>query len=181
MVSKSIQSSKDDSHIHASLLEWVRVCRAETSGLRSLAVVFEGPVGLTEAEFEAALWERLQSIAESDSRGGQPYAEGVSADPADPHFALSVGGSALASTPMRHDQGGRHRAPPLCSTCTINLNVCVLPAFTSECGQRFSSVTLQLLGVPTRCSAVLETRAAHASTADEQWTGTGAVHSETPE
>lgn len=95
MVCRSMQSCRDDIHIHARLLEWVKICRAEAGGLKSLAVVFEEPSGLTEEEFEAALWERLQSIAEKDFRSGQPYAEGVSADPADPHFALSIGGAAF--------------------------------------------------------------------------------------
>lgn len=95
IVCRSIQSTRDDIHIHASLVEWVRVCRAETAALRSLAVVFEEPKLLDESEFEAALWERLQSIAEQDFQSGEPCAEGVSVDPRDPHFALSVGGAAF--------------------------------------------------------------------------------------
>ena len=38
----------------------------DPAGLRSLAVVFSQPTSLTEAEFEAAMWQRLQSLADKD-------------------------------------------------------------------------------------------------------------------
>ena len=87
-------SSKD--HVAAAaLLEWARAYREDPSGLRSLAIVFEGPVDLREDEFEAAMWQRLQSLADKDEWRGQPYDHSVSADPGDPHFSLSFGGAAF--------------------------------------------------------------------------------------
>jgi FPC/CPF motif-containing protein YcgG len=95
LVCSSIQSGRDDFRIHCSLLEWVRMYRADNAGLRSLAVVFEEPLALTDSEFERALWERLQSLAERDHVLGEACAAGVSVDPENPTFALSFGGAAF--------------------------------------------------------------------------------------
>jgi FPC/CPF motif-containing protein YcgG len=91
----SLTSGWDDVRIHSELLEWAKAYREDPSGLRSLAVVFEGPLDLDEARFEAALWERLQSLADKDEWRGQPYDRSVSPDPDDPHFSLSFGGAAF--------------------------------------------------------------------------------------
>src|SRR5688572_32603763 len=58
LVCHSLQSAWDDVRIHSALLEWAKAYRADPSGLRSLAVVFEGPRDLAEEQFEAAMWER---------------------------------------------------------------------------------------------------------------------------
>lgn len=129
LVGHSLLSAWDDVRIHSELLEWAFAYRESPVGLRSLAVVFEGPRGLTEEEFEAAMWKRLQSLADKDQWRGQPLDGRVSADPADPHFSLSFGGEAFfaiglhpnASRPARrfprptlvfnlHDQFERLRA-----------------------------------------------------------------------
>lgn len=125
----SIESAWDDLRIHDRLLDWSREYSNDPEGLRSFAVVFSQPRDLTEAEFEAAMWQRLQSLADKDDWRGQGYAEGVSHDPGDPHFSLSFGGQAYfvvglhpgASRPARrtpyptlvfnlHDQFERLRA-----------------------------------------------------------------------
>ncbi|NHN19387.1 YqcI/YcgG family protein, partial [Bacillus amyloliquefaciens] len=62
---------------------------------RSFAVVFDGPDALDEPAFEAALWQRLQSLSDKDVWRGQSYDARVSADPDDPHFSLSFGGEAF--------------------------------------------------------------------------------------
>jgi FPC/CPF motif-containing protein YcgG len=95
LVCHSIASGWDDVRIHSKLLEWAQGWRSDPSGLRSLAVVFEGPGELSEREFEDQMWERLQSLADKDAWRGQPYDERVSADPEDPHFSLSFGGEAF--------------------------------------------------------------------------------------
>lgn len=95
LVCHSLESAWDDVRIHSELLEWAKAYRADPSGLRSLAIVFDGPFDLTEEQFEAAMWQRLQSLADKDEWRGQPYDRGVSADPADPHFSLSFGGAAF--------------------------------------------------------------------------------------
>jgi len=95
LVCHSLKSGWDDVRIHSKLLEWAYDWRAGPDGLRSLAVVFEGPGDLSESEFEALMWERIQSLADKDAWRGQPYDERVSADPEDPHFSLSFGGEAF--------------------------------------------------------------------------------------
>jgi len=124
-----LNSGWDDLRIHRALLRWSDQYRSDPSGLRSLAFVFDGPYDLTEVEFEACLWERLQSLADKDAWLGQDYDRSVSPDPEDPHFSLSFGGTAYfvvglhpqASRPARrfpqptlvfnlHDQFERLRA-----------------------------------------------------------------------
>jgi FPC/CPF motif-containing protein YcgG len=125
----SLVSAWDDVRIHRELLDWAEEYRKDPAGLRSLAIVFEGPDNLSETEFEAAMWQRIQSFADKDHWLGQPYDHRVSADPEDSHFSLSFGGEAFfvvglhpnASRPARrvphptlvfnlHDQFERLRA-----------------------------------------------------------------------
>lgn len=92
---RSITSNWDDLRIHRKLLDWA-YRYAENPGLfRSLAFVFREDEGLDEVEFEACLWERLQSLADKDAWLNQPYDDRVSSDPEDPHFSLSFGGEAF--------------------------------------------------------------------------------------
>jgi FPC/CPF motif-containing protein YcgG len=95
LVCHSLESGWDDLRIHSELLDWAKAYWADPGGLRSLAVVFEGPGDLREEQFEAAMWERLQSLADKDEWRGQPHDHSVSADPSDPHFSLSFGGAAF--------------------------------------------------------------------------------------
>ena len=90
-----LTSAWNDVAIHDALLHWAWDYAAEPGGLRSLAVVFEGPLDLSEEAFERHLWERLQSLADKDHWRGQPYDSRVSADPESPHFSLSFGGEAF--------------------------------------------------------------------------------------
>jgi uncharacterized protein len=91
----SLCSNWDDVRIHGELMQWARDYCADPQLFRSLAVVFEGPLNLTEEQFEQAIWTRIQSFADKDHWLGQPYDHRVSADPEDPHFSLSFGGEAF--------------------------------------------------------------------------------------
>ncbi len=95
LAGRSLESAWNDVQIHSELLDWARAYRADPGGLRSLAVVYDGPLGLSEEEFERAMWDRLQSLSDKDEWRGQPYDQRVSADPGDPHFSLSFGGEAF--------------------------------------------------------------------------------------
>lgn len=99
-------SAWNDVQIHDALLNWAWEYRDNPGGLRSLAVVFEGPLDLTEKQFEAHLWDRLQSLADKDHWRGQPYDRRVSADPDSPHFSLSFGGEAFFVVGL-HPQASR--------------------------------------------------------------------------
>lgn len=90
-----LDSSWDDLEIHRALLAWAREYRDSDDGLRSLAVIFDGPLDLSETQFEQLLWTRIQSLADKDAWLGQDYDPRVSSDPADPHFSLSFGGEAF--------------------------------------------------------------------------------------
>jgi FPC/CPF motif-containing protein YcgG len=92
---RAIDSAWDDVRIHDRLLGWANTYRADPGLFRSLAVVFDGPGDLSEAEFEAALWARVQSLSDKDLWRGQDYDPRVSADPNDHHFSLSFGGEAF--------------------------------------------------------------------------------------
>ena len=90
-----LTSAWNDLIIHRELMEWADGYKSDQEGLRSLAVVFDGPADLSEQEFEAAMWDRLQSLADKDVWLGQRPDTSVSHDPEDPHFALSFGGQAF--------------------------------------------------------------------------------------
>ena len=91
---RDITSAWNDLQITHDLLEWSWRYKDEREGLRSFAVIFAGPQDLTEREFEAAMWQRLQSISDKDHWLGQQPDERVSGDPDDPHFSLTFGGEA---------------------------------------------------------------------------------------
>jgi len=129
LAAHSIDSGWDDLSIHRELLDWVEDYRRSPTNFRSLAVIFESPADLDELSFEAAMWERLQSLADKDHWLGMPYDRRVNADVENPHFSLSFGGEAFfvvglhpkASRPARrffrptlvfnlHDQFERLRA-----------------------------------------------------------------------
>ncbi len=90
-----IDSAWDDLRIHDGLMRFAADYRKDPGLFRSFAVIFEGPAGLHEPAFEAALWERVQSLSDKDVWRGQPYDERVSPDPDNPHFSLSFGGEAF--------------------------------------------------------------------------------------
>ena len=91
---RDITSAWNDLQITHDLLEWSWRYKDDRTGLRSLVVIFDGPAALTEAEFEAAMWQRLQSISDKDYWLGQKPDPRVSGDPDDPHFSLTFGGEA---------------------------------------------------------------------------------------
>ncbi|MCC2975647.1 YqcI/YcgG family protein [Sphingomonas sp. PL-96] len=90
-----IDSAWDDVRIHDALLRFAEEYRRDKTMYRSFAVVFDGPETLSEAEFERALWQRVQSLSDKDVWRGQEYDARVSPDPENPHFSLSFGGEAF--------------------------------------------------------------------------------------
>jgi FPC/CPF motif-containing protein YcgG len=129
VVARDIQSSWDDLRIYSALLEFATAYREDPKLFQSFVVLFEQPARMSEDQFEAALWTRVQSLADKDAWHGQDYDPRVSADPQSPHFSLSFGGEGFfvvglhpcASRPARrferpvlvfnlHDQFERLRA-----------------------------------------------------------------------
>lgn len=109
---RDITSAWNDLSITHALLDWSANYQTDPTGLRSIAVVFDGPRDLDEQQFENALWSRLQSIADKDVWFGQQPDPRVSGDPEDAHFSLTIGGQAYfvvglhphASRPARRFQ-----------------------------------------------------------------------------
>ena len=129
VVARDVASAWDDLRIYPALLAFIAQYRAQPELFQSFAVVFEGPRALGEEAFEAALWARLQSLADKDQCLGQALDPRVAEDPDDPHFSISLGGEGFfivglhpgASRPARrfetpvlvfnlHDQFARLRA-----------------------------------------------------------------------
>jgi uncharacterized protein len=92
---RDLTSAWNDLEIHSALVAWAKRYRDDPVGFRSLAVVFASPGNLDEQEFEAALWARLQSLADKDAWKGLAADPRVCADPDNPHFSLSFGGEAF--------------------------------------------------------------------------------------
>lgn len=102
----SILSAWDDVKIHRELLDWAWEYKQDPGLFRSLAFIFAEPNVPGEEQFEAAMWDRIQSLAEKDAWLEQPYDQRVSADPDDPHFSLSFGGEAFFVVGM-HPEASR--------------------------------------------------------------------------
>ncbi|MEE4212015.1 MAG: guanitoxin biosynthesis heme-dependent pre-guanitoxin N-hydroxylase GntA [Parvularcula sp.] len=114
-------SAWDDVAIHEALLRWSDRYENDPHGLRSFIVVFSAPLDLNEEAFEAAMWERLSSLAAKDGWRGQPYDPSVSSDPSDPHFSLSFGGRAYFVVGMHPNASRAARRTPY-PTLVFNLH-----------------------------------------------------------
>ncbi len=117
----SITSARDDLRLHDRLVRWSRLWHPDAQGLRSLAVVFAGPRSLDEADFEAALWDRLGALTAIDAGRGFAREAGYSDDPRSPDFALSFGGRAYFAVGMHPAASRRARRAPA-PTIVFNLH-----------------------------------------------------------
>ena len=118
---RSITSSWDDIRMHEIAREWAQEYKRDPGLFRSLAFIFEGPSDLAEKEFEAALWERLQSMSDKDEWRGIAPDERVSTDPEDPQFSLSFGGEAFFAVGL-HPGASRPARRFRCPTIVLNLH-----------------------------------------------------------
>lgn len=89
-----IDRPMDDLPLYESLRAFGDSLELERIDLQSFVAGFEGPRDLTEEQFEAALWNRLQSLHNLDAAAGIDWSDKVSSDPDSPHFSMSVGGRA---------------------------------------------------------------------------------------
>lgn len=62
------------------------------TAVHSMVALFDGPTDTDESRFEALLWSQLQRLHRLDVRRGNGWAPGVSRDPDDPKFSLSLAG-----------------------------------------------------------------------------------------
>ena len=83
----------EDPQAAEALLEQLREFSANAEpdeGFLSFIAGFRGPQVRDEQHFEQMLWDLLQRLHDADD---EPWAPEVSANPEDPHFAFSVGGT----------------------------------------------------------------------------------------
>ena len=86
---------RDDARLLDAIADFAGFVEARPDGdttVHSLAVVFAGPARTDEARFEALLGAQLQRLHDLDRARGQAWAEGVSTDPDDARFSLSLAG-----------------------------------------------------------------------------------------
>ncbi len=129
VVADDICSAWDDLRILPQIGALARHYRENPELFQTLVVIFRRQDKLSEARFERAVWDRLQSLSDKDEWLGAPVDPRISTDPDDPHFAVSFAGEAFfivglhpnASRPARrfdhpvmvfnlHDQFERLRA-----------------------------------------------------------------------
>lgn len=95
VVARDIRSGWDDLRIYPGLLDLAKGYAADPVLFQTFVVVFEQDWALSEACFEASLWERIQSLSDKDAMFAQKPDHRVSGDPGNPHFSLSFGGQAF--------------------------------------------------------------------------------------
>jgi uncharacterized protein len=86
--------------------------------LVSFVACFRGPVPDDERGYEALLWGALQHLHDHDDA---PWADGVAADPENPHFAFSVAGTAFFVVGLHPNASRVARRAPL-PTLVFNLH-----------------------------------------------------------
>jgi FPC/CPF motif-containing protein YcgG len=86
--------------------------------LVSFVACFRGPVPADEHEFEGLLWSALQHLHDHDDT---PWADGVAADPENPHFAFSVAGTAFFVVGLHPNASRVARRAPV-PTLVFNLH-----------------------------------------------------------
>lgn len=98
-----ISSGHRDEHIHQGLLDTVHAYRDDSTLFRSSVVLFDATRRYSEADFEQALWARLQSLTDIDQRRGYRHDPRVRSDPDDRFFSLSFGGEAFYAIGLHPD------------------------------------------------------------------------------
>ena len=81
VVCSSIESGWDDLRIHRKLLDWAGDYRRDPGLFRSIAFIFAGPDDLSEHQFETAMWQRIQSLADKEPGWASPMTSASAAIP----------------------------------------------------------------------------------------------------
>ncbi len=86
-----IDTATSDLDLHRELAHFgAEVLDPQGPVVQSFVAIFDGPEDLEEAEFEKALWNRLQSLHNLDVASGNDWDSGTSDDPNSPHFSLCL-------------------------------------------------------------------------------------------
>lgn len=95
LVVGDIRCPRDDRAIYQTLRDYARAYRSHPGPFQSFVVLFETADTLSEAQFEKALWSRIQALEAQDAAAAEAYDSRVSADPENAAFSLSFGGEAF--------------------------------------------------------------------------------------
>jgi uncharacterized protein len=95
LVARDIRSAWNDLPVHAELHAFAQRYKADPRLFQSFAVLFKGPLDLSEEAFERCMWARIQSLTDKDAWHGVEPDPRVDASPDSPHFSLSFGGEAF--------------------------------------------------------------------------------------
>ena len=90
-----IRCPRDDTTIYEALRDFAEAYKTSPGPFQSFVVIFDTADTLTETMFEAALWNRLQSLEALDARAGYAYDPRVSPNVEDRNFSLSFAGEAF--------------------------------------------------------------------------------------
>jgi FPC/CPF motif-containing protein YcgG len=89
LVVDHIACPKDDHSILHFLYGFVDAYRTSKEKFSTAAIIFEGPLDITEEQFDTFLWKRLQALSNIDA-ANYSYDQRVDADPASPDFSFSI-------------------------------------------------------------------------------------------
>lgn len=102
---RDIRSTWNDLPLQRAIQKFATRYRRDPRLFSSFVAIFDGPLTLDEAQFEAALWARVQSLHDKDLWAA-PADPAVSSDPHSPEFGVSIGGSAFFIVGL-HPQASR--------------------------------------------------------------------------
>lgn len=101
----------DDASILQFIYDFVDTYRNASPGYHSAVVIFTAPIRMDEAQFDAMLWQRLQSLSTLDAKN-YPYDSRVDQDPASPSFSFSLKEEAFYVIGMHPGSGRKARQYP---------------------------------------------------------------------
>lgn len=90
----NFQSKQGDRALHQALTRFGERSPDGLNGVASFACLFDPCPVMSEEDFEASLWDRLQGLHDIDADEGVDWAQGVGREPGASDFSFSVGGLA---------------------------------------------------------------------------------------
>ena len=116
-VYSELGSSESAEHLLQDLQHFAAGVEAG-EGFASFVAIFRGPTIVDEEHFETLLWSQLRGLHRVDQHA---WNSGVSADPNDPHFAFSAGGTPFFVVGL-HPQASRDARRAATPTLVFNLH-----------------------------------------------------------
>ena len=120
LVLDDMRTGLEDRTLLGAFYRFVDRYRAHPAAFTSFVVSWRGPVGLSEAAFEALLWDRLGALHRLDE-AQHGWDERVESDPDSPHFSFSLRGEAFFVVGL-HDGASRMARRFAYPTLVFNLH-----------------------------------------------------------